>query len=320
MTVTDRPLPDARPSEPERRRRGAAHPGGRPARPRPAPAARALTDAVDEADLVAQHSPPMPPRVWILAHVEMQEELCLVRTLGARGAGAPRHRRTRRRVQARPRRRPAPRPAPPPRSAPTSGRSGTRASMCWISVRAGIDAVAVAGGPRSASDALFSMSSSTTRRCSSIHQAAQRLRRVEVGLRHCSLLRAPVAARVLVPARPFTMGTDTRRGRWTMSDGRMPADVPLLPFHAAPSRRRAGTRGTPSPPGGDDHPRRPSQPAWTHRRSCRTRSRRSPGGATRRTSGPAPVAFVEPFRPRAGAPRRFFEARRTPPGRAAAAH
>ncbi|GAA5117750.1 ergothioneine biosynthesis protein EgtB [Pseudonocardia adelaidensis] len=44
----------------------------------------ALTDAVDESDLVAQHSPLMSPLVWDLAHVGSQEELWLVRDVGGR--------------------------------------------------------------------------------------------------------------------------------------------------------------------------------------------------------------------------------------------
>src|SRR5690606_1132050 len=44
----------------------------------------ALTDSVDEADLVAQHSPLMSPLVWALAHVGSQEELWLVRDVGGR--------------------------------------------------------------------------------------------------------------------------------------------------------------------------------------------------------------------------------------------
>ena len=43
----------------------------------------ALTDAVDEADLVAQHSPLMSPLVWDLAHVGHYEELWLLRELQA---------------------------------------------------------------------------------------------------------------------------------------------------------------------------------------------------------------------------------------------
>lgn len=44
----------------------------------------ALTDAVDEAELVAQHSPLMSPLVWDLAHIGNQEELWLVRDVGGR--------------------------------------------------------------------------------------------------------------------------------------------------------------------------------------------------------------------------------------------
>ena len=44
----------------------------------------ALTDAVDDGDLVMQHSPLMSPLVWDLAHVGNQEELWLVRDVGGR--------------------------------------------------------------------------------------------------------------------------------------------------------------------------------------------------------------------------------------------
>ncbi|MBA2323373.1 MAG: DinB family protein, partial [Pseudonocardiales bacterium] len=43
-----------------------------------------LTDSVDEADLVRQHSPLMSPLVWDLAHIGSQEELWLVRDVGGR--------------------------------------------------------------------------------------------------------------------------------------------------------------------------------------------------------------------------------------------
>jgi iron(II)-dependent oxidoreductase len=43
-----------------------------------------LTDAVDDEDLVAQHSPLMSPLVWDLAHIGNQEELWLVRDVGRR--------------------------------------------------------------------------------------------------------------------------------------------------------------------------------------------------------------------------------------------
>ena len=44
----------------------------------------ALTECVDDADLVAQHSPLMSPLVWDLAHIGNQEELWLVRDVGGR--------------------------------------------------------------------------------------------------------------------------------------------------------------------------------------------------------------------------------------------
>jgi gamma-glutamyl hercynylcysteine S-oxide synthase len=45
---------------------------------------RALTDAVDDHDLVRQHSPLMSPLVWDLAHIGNQEELWLLRDVGGR--------------------------------------------------------------------------------------------------------------------------------------------------------------------------------------------------------------------------------------------
>jgi iron(II)-dependent oxidoreductase len=46
----------------------------------------ALTDAVDEPDLVAQHSPLMSPLVWDYAHIANQEEIWLVRDVGGQEA------------------------------------------------------------------------------------------------------------------------------------------------------------------------------------------------------------------------------------------
>ncbi|MDG3014766.1 ergothioneine biosynthesis protein EgtB [Speluncibacter jeojiensis] len=43
-----------------------------------------LTDSIDDAALVAQHSPLMSPLVWDLAHIGNQEELWLVRDVGGR--------------------------------------------------------------------------------------------------------------------------------------------------------------------------------------------------------------------------------------------
>jgi gamma-glutamyl hercynylcysteine S-oxide synthase len=43
-----------------------------------------LTGAVDEADLVKQHSPLMSPLVWDLAHIANQEELWLLREVGGK--------------------------------------------------------------------------------------------------------------------------------------------------------------------------------------------------------------------------------------------
>ncbi|WP_181774047.1 ergothioneine biosynthesis protein EgtB [Amycolatopsis pittospori] len=49
----------------------------------------ALTDAVDDEDLIRQHSKLMSPLVWDLAHIGSQEELWLVRDVGGREALRP---------------------------------------------------------------------------------------------------------------------------------------------------------------------------------------------------------------------------------------
>ncbi|WP_114451827.1 ergothioneine biosynthesis protein EgtB [Halopolyspora algeriensis] len=48
-----------------------------------------LTSAVDDDELVEQHSPLMSPLVWDLAHVGSQEEIWLVRDVGGRSAVRP---------------------------------------------------------------------------------------------------------------------------------------------------------------------------------------------------------------------------------------
>jgi len=45
-----------------------------------------LTDAVDDEDLIKQHSPLMSPLVWDFAHVANQEEIWLIRDVGGRQA------------------------------------------------------------------------------------------------------------------------------------------------------------------------------------------------------------------------------------------
>ena len=44
----------------------------------------ALTDAVDDSELIRQHSEIMSPLVWDLAHIGNQEELWLVRDVAGR--------------------------------------------------------------------------------------------------------------------------------------------------------------------------------------------------------------------------------------------
>ncbi|MFC5721483.1 ergothioneine biosynthesis protein EgtB [Streptomyces gamaensis] len=50
---------------------------------------RALTECVDDRELVAQHSPLMSPLVWDLAHIGNQEEIWLLRAVGGHDALRP---------------------------------------------------------------------------------------------------------------------------------------------------------------------------------------------------------------------------------------
>src|SRR6185312_14565163 len=84
MTVTDPVAPPAGDADPEALRSTVAALLER-ARAR----STALTDAVDETDLVTQHSPLMSPLVWDLAHIGSQEELWLVRDVGGRAPLRP---------------------------------------------------------------------------------------------------------------------------------------------------------------------------------------------------------------------------------------
>ncbi len=58
----------------------------------------ALTGAVDDTELVRQHSPIMSPLIWDFAHIGNQEELWLVRDVGGPRARPGRHRLSVRRV------------------------------------------------------------------------------------------------------------------------------------------------------------------------------------------------------------------------------
>jgi gamma-glutamyl hercynylcysteine S-oxide synthase len=91
----------------------------------------ALTEAVDEPELVSQHSPLMSPLVWDYAHIANQEEIWLVRDVGGREAvradidhmyDAFKNSR-------------ADRCSHPPRPGATPARSGRRCSTSWIGRR-----------------------------------------------------------------------------------------------------------------------------------------------------------------------------------------
>jgi iron(II)-dependent oxidoreductase len=188
-----------------------------------------LTDAVDDDDLVRQHSPLMSPLVWDLAHVGNQEELWLVRDVGGRSPvrqdidelyDAFRHAR-------------ANRP-----SLPLLGPAEARAYVGTVrsKVLDLLDTVPLEGRRLVENAFAFGMIVQHEQQHDETMLATHQLR--EGG----AVLRAPappepvtpVLGEVLVPGGPFTMGTST--DPWAL-DNERPAhevDVPAFVIDAAP--------------------------------------------------------------------------------------
>ncbi|MEU8257438.1 ergothioneine biosynthesis protein EgtB [Micromonospora inaquosa] len=188
-----------------------------------------LTEVVDDADLIRQHSPLMSPLVWDLAHVGNQEELWLVRDVGGRDP-----------VRCdidelydafkQPRRdRPA-LPLLPPAEA--------RAYLATVrdKVHDLLDAVAFTERPLVADGFAFGMIVQHEQQHDETMLATHQLRSGPVAL-HAPPPPEPsvrVGAEVLVPAGEFSMGTDT--DPWAL-DNERPAhrvDLPAYVIDAAP--------------------------------------------------------------------------------------
>ncbi|WP_371494433.1 ergothioneine biosynthesis protein EgtB [Kitasatospora sp. NBC_00374] len=196
----------------------------------------ALTDCLDDAELLAQHSPLMSPLVWDLAHVGNQEEIWLVREAGRLPALRPdldrlydafRHPRADRNAL----------PLLPP--------DGARRYLRQVRERAleVLDAAAFDGdGPSPASHGhhpllaggfVFGMVAQHEQQHAETMLATHQLRSGPAVLAAPAPPAAPadataLAREVLVPGGPFTMGTDT--DPWALDNERPAHTVDLAPF------------------------------------------------------------------------------------------
>ena len=220
---------------------------------------RDLTEAVDEADLVAQHSPLMSPLVWDLAHVGSQEELWLVRDVGGRE------------------------PLRPEIDGLYDAFQHARASRVELPLLSPAEARAYVAEVRE--KALDTLGTSPLRGRRLLDQGfafgmiVQHEQQHDETMLATHQLRtgapvlhappppepaaAPAAAEVLVPAGPFTMGTDTEP--WAL-DNERPAhvvDLPAFWIDTVPVTNGAYAAFVDA--GGYDDPRWWSERGWTHK-------------------------------------------------------
>jgi iron(II)-dependent oxidoreductase len=188
---------------------------------------RGLTDCVDEADLIRQHSPLMSPLVWDLAHVANQEELWLLRSVGGREPMHPEidplydafeHPRAKRPTL----------PLLPPAEARNYA-SDVRGRVLDLLQR-----VSFTTGPLVDRGFVFGMIAQHEHQHDETMLATHQLRRGSAVLAApppgpvpVDVVRLP--AEVLVPGGPFTMGTSTEP--WALDNERPAHIIDLPPFY-----------------------------------------------------------------------------------------
>ncbi|ADD44804.1 ergothioneine biosynthesis protein EgtB [Stackebrandtia nassauensis] len=219
-----------------------------------------LTDAVDETDLIAQHSPLMSPLVWDFAHIGNQEELWLVRDVGGRepvradidGMYDAFQNPRRDRPQL-------------PLLRPDEARDYTR--VVRDKVFDVLEANALKGHRLVDEGFAFGMIAQHEQQHDETMLATHQLRAGAAVLTAPPppASRAPVAAEVLIPGGPFTMGTSTEP--WAL-DNERPAHavhVDAFVIDAAPVTN--GQYLGFIEDGGYDDPRWWSDAGWRHRRT-----------------------------------------------------
>ncbi|MER5635334.1 ergothioneine biosynthesis protein EgtB [Kitasatospora sp. NPDC002227] len=221
----------------------------------------ALTDCVDEQDLTAQHSPLMSPLVWDLAHIGNQEELWLLRNVGGRDPMHPEidplydafeHPR-------------AERP-----SLPLLPPAEARAYAHEVRGRV-LDLLAASplgGAPLLDGGFAFGMIAQHEQQHDETMLITHQLRQGPAALfappppAHQELL----PAEVLVPAGPFTMGTDTEP--WALDNERPAHQVDLPAFWLDTTPVSNGAYQQFIADGGYQHQQLWSEAGWAHRQQA----------------------------------------------------
>jgi iron(II)-dependent oxidoreductase len=220
-----------------------------------------LTEAVDDDDLVRQHSPLMSPLVWDLAHVGNQEELWLVRDVGGREP-------VRRDIDElydafqHPRR---DRPALPLLSPAEARRYVSTVRDKALDV---LDRIRLDGSPLVDQGFAFGMIVQHEQQHDETMLATHQLRT------GAPALAAPpppssagaVAGSVLIPAGPFTMGTSTEP--WALDNERPAHQVDVAAFHIDRAPVTNGQYAAFIADSGYDDPRWWSADGWAHRQAA----------------------------------------------------
>jgi iron(II)-dependent oxidoreductase len=220
-----------------------------------------LTECVDEADLIRQHSPLMSPLVWDLAHIANQEELWLLRSVGGRDPMRPEidplydafeHPRSQRPTL--------------PLLAPAEARHYAREVRGRVLDL--IEKAPLTGSRLVAGGFVFGMvvqheqqHDETMLSTHQLRQGAPVLTAPPPGPPPADALGLP--AEVLVPGGPFTMGTSAEP--WALDNERPEHTVDVAPFFldTVPVTNAAYIEFIAS--GGYDDPRWWTQAGWEHR-------------------------------------------------------
>ena len=223
-----------------------------------------LTDSVDEADLVRQHSPLMSPLVWDLAHIANQEELWLLREVGGREPMHPEidplydafeHPRAERPTL----------PLLPPAEARAYGHE-VRGRVLDLLDRAPFTGTRLLGdGFAFGMIAQHEVQHDETMLIThQIRTGAPVLTAGLPGPAPADAFRLP--SEVLVPGGPFTMGTSTEP--WALDNERPAHTVDVPPFYLDTTPVTCGAYAEFIEDGGYDDPRWWTSAGWKHRQKA----------------------------------------------------